>query len=350
MKLNKSQSQFLHQAIKHWQEKGMLDASKAEELSQSIEPKGFDWKKLASYAFGIAVSCIAISLVILVSDNYTQELIEALGQTPDSVFFTFFALLAVLFFFLGIRKRKVQQQKKFSKEALLFGGVLASAGAITFLGKMMDNGSQHFSILLLLSTLLYTSLGWYTKSKQIWVFGLISIAGWFGTETAYQTDWGNYFLGMNYPLRFALFGALLFAFIQLFRNKKAFRTLYPASSTLALIYMFCSLWLLSIFGNYGDINSWEEGESTEHIVWAVVALLIAAGFFVEGLKNNNDRHREFGIIFLLLNLYSRYFEYLWEPMHKAIFFAILALSFWGIGKMAEKFWFRKKDHEEIPET
>jgi len=40
----------------------------------------------------------------------------------------------------------------------------------------------------------------------------------------------------------------------------------------------------------------------------------------------------------LINLYSRYFEYLWDITDKTIFFSILALSFWMIGRKAEKIW------------
>jgi hypothetical protein len=34
----------------------------------------------------------------------------------------------------------------------------------------------------------------------------------------------------------------------------------------------------------------------------------------------------------------RFFEYFWDTLHKAIFFAALALSFWLLGTKAEKIW------------
>jgi hypothetical protein len=48
--------------------------------------------------------------------------------------------------------------------------------------------------------------------------------------------------------------------------------------------------------------------------------------------------RGFGLTFLFINLYTRYFEYFWNTLHKAIFFALLAISFWFIGSRAEKIW------------
>jgi hypothetical protein len=37
-------------------------------------------------------------------------------------------------------------------------------------------------------------------------------------------------------------------------------------------------------------------------------------------------------------MYTRYFEYFWNSMHKALFFALLGISFWLIGSKAEKYW------------
>jgi hypothetical protein len=39
------------------------------------------------------------------------------------------------------------------------GGVLATAVAVGYFGKVIDNGSGHFSMLFLLSTLIYAGLG-----------------------------------------------------------------------------------------------------------------------------------------------------------------------------------------------
>ena len=48
--------------------------------------------------------------------------------------------------------------------------------------------------------------------------------------------------------------------------------------------------------------------------------------------------RLFGITFLAINLYTRYFEYFWDGLHKVVFFLILAASLALIGRYAEKIW------------
>ena len=46
--------------------------------------------------------------------------------------------------------------------------------------------------------------------------------------------------------------------------------------------------------------------------------------------------RKFGVTFLFINLYTKYFEFFWGVAHKAIFFTILALSFWVVRKCIRK--------------
>lgn len=66
--------------------------------------------------------------------------------------------------------------------------------------------------------------------------------------------------------------------------------------------------------------------------------MVSLGFMIYGLKGKDALAREFGITFLLINIYTRYVEYLWDITDKAVFFGVLAISFWLIGRKAEKIW------------
>jgi hypothetical protein len=57
-----------------------------------------------------------------------------------------------------------------------------------------------------------------------------------------------------------------------------------------------------------------------------------------GLRHENDITKGFGITFLGINLYTRFFELFWNNLRKAVFFALLAVSFWYIGSKAETIW------------
>jgi len=175
-------------------------------------------------------------------------------------------------------------------------------------------------------------------SRLIWLFALVSLGSWFGTETGYQTNWALYFLGMNYPLRFVLFGLLLVAACYLLKNKKWFSFFWELTYVVGMLYLFMSLWLLSIFGNYGSLDAWWQIKQLSLFYWGIISAVVAGGFLLYGLKNKDVIAREFGVTFLIIFLYTKYFEYLWDHTNKTLFFGILGLSFWLIGRKAEKIW------------
>ncbi|HWZ36470.1 MAG TPA: hypothetical protein VNW51_09935, partial [Mucilaginibacter sp.] len=96
--------------------------------------------------------------------------------------------------------------------------------------------------------------------------------------------------------------------------------------------------LLSIFGNLGNLDVWYQIKQITLFYWGVISIAVAAGFLFYGLKSKDDISREFGITFLIVYIYTKYFEYFWEDTNKTVFFAILAASFWLIGRKAEKIW------------
>ncbi|WP_235964613.1 DUF2157 domain-containing protein [Pedobacter gandavensis] len=107
---------------------------------------------------------------------------------------------------------------------------------------------------------------------------------------------------------------------------------------IGMMYLFFSLWLLSVFGNFGTLAEWYGVKQISLFYWAIVSASACVISIFVGLKYRDDIAREFGITFLFINLYTRYFEYFWDSWHKALFFCVLAASFWIIGRRAERIW------------
>lgn len=338
LNLDGQESQFLNKIISFWEKDGLLDKSTANNLRGTIETKGFDWRRLAQYSFWVALACGIIAIASLIIDDNVINYLKKLYDTPDILISVFSGILSSLFIFIGNRKKKEHPERIFSNEAFIFLGVLFTASCIAFLGKTFDRGSGHFSILFLISVVVYGVMAIQFKSKLIWAFALISLGSWFGTETGYQTNWSHYFLGMNYPLRFVLFGALLIS-LSLVINKWNKTALFrDLTHIIGFMYLFISLWLLSIFGNFGTLEDWFKIKQIELFYWAIISVIISLAVTFYGLKAKNYIAREFGITFLLINIYTRYFEYLWDLTDKTVFFSILAFSFWLLGRKAEKIW------------
>jgi len=342
LNLDKQDSEFLNKTIAYWEKENLLDNDKAQKLRDTYEVKGFDWMRLAKYSFWIALICGAASFAFLIVNDTIINWLKSLYYTPDIVISIVSAIAAALLFYLGRRREKLNPERIFSNEAIIFTGVLFTACCIAYLGKTFDNGSGHYSLLFLLSVFVYGFLAWRMDSRLIWLFALVSLGSWFGTETGYQTRWSDYFLGMNYPLRFVLFGIVLVVACFALRKRKWFLLFDDLTYVVGLLYLFLSLWLLSIFGNYGNINAWWNIKQISLFYWGIISAAFAGGFLFYGLKSKDDIAREFGITFLIIFIYTKYFEYFWDHTNKTLFFAILAASFWLIGRKAEEIWNLKR--------
>lgn len=341
--VSKQEKEILEDALDFWEQESFIDAEQSRKLRDSLAEKGFDWSILARYAFWIALASLVFAVFSLFIDDSFIQFIATLSEAPNSIFLAFFTVLAVLFYGLGFRQKEKFPNKTFSNETLMLIGVFATAAAVGFLGKTIDKNSTHYSLLFLLSVGIYGFLAVKLRSQLIWIFMLISLGVWFGTETAYRSNWGFKFWGMNFPLRFTLFGLCVTAFAYLLQGRwMALKAFVGLSQLIGLLYLMLSLWMLSIFGNYSDFEDWTAVRQYHILYWGIAAILICLGCVWYGLKNKDYKMREIGFVFLILNIYTRYVEYLWDNINRAVFFLILALSFWFVGRWAEKIWHKKK--------
>ena len=307
-------------------------------LLKSYEIVRFDWKRLAKYSFWISIICIIIAVGALIADEYLRALIAKLFNAPAIAKCLGTAAVAALIYYFGIKRKYKEPEKIFSNEAIFFLGVLATAVSIAFFGEAIDTGSGHFSILLLMATIVYGILGLWFPSKLVWVFSLLSLGSWMGTETGYISGWGAYYLGMNYPFRFVFFGGALTAGSYAFSKFPILNDFVRPTRIMGLLYLFIALWIMSIFGNYGDVHEWQRVKQIELFHWSLLFGFAAIASIYHGIKEDDGMIRGFGITFLFINLYTRFFEHFWNSLHKAIVFSILAVSFWYIGSRAEKIW------------
>lgn len=337
-KIDQEKSEFLDEMLDKWQEENLLSATDVDKLKASYETKSFDWRRLAQYSFWIALACGVISLGALLIDPQILDYLYKLYDTPDSLISLISAAVATWLYYISFRRKQSKAMEVFSNDALIFTAVMLTANAIAYLGKALGKGESHFSLLILGSVFIYGILAYFFKSRLIWIFTLLSFGAWFGTETGYLSRDNLYFLGMNYPLRFTCFGLLLTLAALALRKFKDFKLFFETTYICGMIYLFVSLWLISVFGNFGSLEQWYGISQLSLFYWALIAMAACGISIFAGLKFRDDIAREFGITFLFIHLYTRYFEYFWDSWHKALFFSVLAASFWIIGRRAEKIW------------
>ncbi len=335
MLLSKKRYKLVTRVIETWTTEQVITQGESKKLKDSIGLSKFDWKRLAKYSFWIAGISLAISFFAIILDDAIMALIRQIFRMPDMAKSILMAVCSAGLYFWGFKRRRAKPEKAFSNEFLLFIGAIISGAAIIFFGKAVDTGSGHYSILILMASIVYLGIGGFFPSAPMWVLGLMSLGSWFGTETGYISGWGAYFLGMNFPLRFVLFGALIIS-LSLHIGRTRFSKLAKSTYVIGLLHLFLALWIMSIWGNYGDMDTWHAASVFERFVWSFLFGAAAIGAIIWGLKNDDGVARGFGITFLFINLYTKYFEYFWKVSHKAIFFAILGVSFWVVGRYSEK--------------
>ncbi len=339
MKVSKDDGRVLDDAIAQWQTERLLTQEEASKLKRSYEVAPFDWQRVAKYSFWLAIACIVIAVSAALVDEWLINLILSVFKAPDSVKCIGLSVIAGLLYFIGLKQKSHKPDNIYSNEAIFFLGVIATATAISFLGKSIDIAHTHFALLLLIATVIYGALGLWFPSILVWLFALLSLGGWFGAQTGYLSGWGAYYLGMNYPLRFVFFGLVLaMGGSAVFSYWRARQEFMEPTKVVGLLYLFVALWLMSIFGNYGSIDSWISVNQLALFHWSLLFALAAIVAILYGIKFDDATARGFGLAFIFINLYTRYFEYFWDTTHKAVFFALLGLSFWLIGSKAEKIW------------
>ncbi len=340
--LTRRQARLAARLIERWQHTGALSPETADRLRTRYTVAAFDWQGLARIAVITAAVCFVIAVASIFADAWLRALIAR--YLDDAVVRTAsLAVAAIALYAWAWLRRRRHPDKPITTEGLLFLAVVATAGALWSLGEALALADDAHRHLVLAAALAYAGLGIWMPSSLVWVFALLSLGGWMGAATGYASGWGAYYLGMNYPLRFVLFGGALIAASAAFARLPAPRLNRLARPTLAmgLLYLFLALWILSIFGNTGDLLIWQLASPAALLAWSVAFAAAAVAAIGHGLRGDDRMTLGFGLTFLAINLYTKYFEYFWDHLHKALFFAVLGASLWALGALAQRLWRRQ---------
>lgn len=337
MNVTRKQQRIIQRALEEWQNAGELTREDRLRLAETLHVSAFDWQRLSRYAFWTALACLLVALGSLFADSDAIAWLVSLFSDSALARIALPTVIALACYAWGFRRQRREAQWHYSTEAILFTGVVFTAVALWQLGVRLDDGSGHIAPLFLVGCAIYGAIGYAGRSGLVWLFFLLALGNWFGAETGYVSGWGAYWLGMSYPIRFVLFGGALLGLCFALQKRLRQRRLFNVSKAMGLTYLFIALWILSIFGNH-DLDSWYGLAPTQLLPWALL-FGVAAGISIYiSLKTDDGMLRGFGLTFLAINLYTRFFEYFWGSMHKVAFFLILAASLAVLGRYAERIW------------
>lgn len=336
MELDKKEAHLLDRVIALWQQSALIDEEKAKQLQDTYTRRESNLGTLAIYAFIAALSCGLLAFGSLVLDEKWIELLRKQFGVSEVIVSIIFLLLTFLLTYWVKRRKQRYPEAGIANESFLITVVMSFGVAMVYLGRSLGYSGEHYIWLILLAAIGYGALAFYLKSPLLWVVMIIALAGFWGAATYEWQDKADYFLGMNYPLRMSLFGILVVLAAFALKRLPALGYVQQTSLVTGWLLLLIAAWTLSIFGNYSSYEAWSAIRQGRLWPWALAYTILLIAVLWYAVRQKDDTLRDIILIFFLVNIYTRYFEYFWDRTNKGLFFALLAVSFWWLGKKAER--------------
>jgi hypothetical protein len=332
MQVDKSEANIIIRALDEWERTGALGSAEASRLKATIAMKQTVRQQIAQYFFFIALFCTLLAFGAIFINEKLLERLKVYFSLNDLMIGLITAVLCALWFwYVGKKRRHISPS---AYEIYMVLGGLAALTSLLYFCK--DFGlDKTYTAFLSMSLPLLAVLAVFFRSRALWIGTLLTSVAWYGSLTAWQSQ-NNLFLGMNYPVRFTVFGALLITISFGQRKIRLLMRFRRMTYTAGLIIFFTGMWGMSIFGNFNTLVGWQQVRQIHVLAYSVVFGIAAAASFYLGIKFKDELARDFGVLFLLINLYTRYFEYFWDAMNKGIFFLVLAVTFGILGWWLER--------------
>jgi hypothetical protein len=296
---------------------GLLDASTYGEL-RALYPSGrWDFSSLSRW-FLIFGAIAFISGVAILGATIFEPTLPKLAML--------LGVLIVGCFYTGwvLRTRSMT----WTKRSLELVGGIAVIGLSFTLGIIFSSGSGNWPALLLIDMLILLPLAYLLRNVLLVILNLIVFFAWFGGVTGYISGWGAYFFGMNYPMRFLIAGISMASFGLVHRGAeqqrlRAYDGFFKVWLSGGIFFSEMSLWLMSLFGNYGSIFNSHLESAGELFLFNAMWAGANVGLLQLGSQYQLRMLRGYAMTFLLIQAYTIYFWHIAEHLGP-VFAAFLA--------------------------
>jgi uncharacterized membrane protein len=332
MQANKEEVRVLKQAIDEWLANGTISAEQARQMQADIGVKPSQRQQLAQYFFIIAVSSALLAFGALFLDEKILERLRRSFLLSNYTISIGAAILAAIGFWYASRKR--HELSNTAYEVYLLPGGLCTLVALTYLCKEIGSGPS-YTFFTALCAVVFCAMSAAFRSKVLWICCVLALMGWFGAFSTVHAR-NNLFLGMNYPARFAVFGLIVIGLSTLQSRIDRLASMQSITYHVGILICFTGLWGVSVFGNFGSLDEWQHVRQARMLPYAIATGLLLGATLFAGIQRNDPTLRDYSILFLLLHLYTRYFEYFWDSLNKGLFFLFLAVSFGLLARWLNK--------------
>ncbi len=293
--MKQAKAELLLHEIAAWQQEQRIDAATAERLAQRYRQPGG--------ALEVALRWLALSGVLLVGGTlFGVVKLMADAALPANLMLAAFAIGMIYF---GVRmSSNVTRPYPVTGAAITTLGLLA---VFVLAALLVGDGREALCFSLFVPAAISLAVAYRYALRWPLLLGLLAIFHAIGSRSAYMGS-GSYFADIADPPIMAVIGfaaaALgtwhLHAEDGVLARYAGFGRLYLI---LGLLYGNLSLLLMSIEVSHDDAGWWIAG-----FTLACIAEIVLGGRFKDG------RFTGFGIVFLGIDIYTRFYEHAWDRL------------------------------------
>lgn len=332
-RFNQAMQKQLHRLLRE----GVINETTHQQLLQRYPVTQWDWLSLGRW-FGIFGAISLAAGIIL----FARELFEF---TAVKLAWVLGILMAASF---GAAFRLGQKNYVRSKRSLELCGALLLIGLTFTLGYIYSTGSGNWPALLLIDLIILLPLAYALHNVLLLILSAVVFFVWFGGFSGYDSGWGAYWFGMNYPLRF-LAAAVIIILISLLHRVSEdnllanYRDFYKVWLSAGIYFAEMALWLLSLFGNFNMDEGWHNETAGELLLFNILWAGGNMALVTLGTRHLIRMLRGYGVTFLIIQGYTLYFWHVAGELGIVLGSAVAGFSALGL-----VFWFEKQRKEKVP--
>jgi hypothetical protein len=277
----------------------LLEPNQAARLAERYPVEPWDVSLLGRVFSILGVLAAAAGLKILVGAHLRLMLLGEVGLG-----------LAVPGCLLLARYLRRRRGLRITAAAIELAAGLALQGWTVLMAIEFSTGSENWPALVGVQTALLVGLAYLLQNRLVLGHACVVAFFWFGAETGYISGWGAYWLGMNYPARFLLAGLVAIAvgrghMLGWCGRYQLFARVYLH---FGLSVLNLALWFFALFG-YFELEPRWDGTESERLAFSLLWALCAGGMLFAGVRWSLRLLRGYGLTFLVINLYTFYFQF-----------------------------------------
>ena len=310
------------QEISDWENTGLINAEQAALLHQRYDPTPFQGAIFLKWLGLFAIFMLAMAFLGFIGTVLAMA-------SPAFATLCLMAVSAAVMYFGAKLAADKEQKHPFTGQALLTIGLIGLYASISAI-YLVSGGSKYsnmYSWFMLITSAAAFLTAYHFHLRWPLLIALLMFFHGVGSMSEYW-GYGSYFLDVQDPRSMSVIALLTILLGYWHEHTLESEKLQKCTGfghlyiIFGLLYFNLSLWLLSL-----DVYGYRyQDEQNATLLWVILFTLAGIAQIVAGARLKDSRFTGFGIVFLGINLYTRFYEHFWDDMSKAAFFTVAGIT------------------------